>query len=117
MVNDGEALRVREIFSLYARDRSLAALVVELQRRQWTTKSWTTKRGSRHGGSVFDKATLLRLLTNAIYIGKVAHKGPLSPGEKAAIIEPELWEQINAELRTARRNGSGMLRNKQSAVL
>jgi hypothetical protein len=34
-----EAVRVREIFKLYAKHRSLAAVVSELQRRQWTTKS------------------------------------------------------------------------------
>jgi site-specific DNA recombinase len=90
MVNDREAERVREIFRLYARYRSLAMLVAELQRRAWSTKSWTTKRGSAHAGSEFDKATLLRLLTNAIYIGKVEHQGTMYPGEQPAIIEPEL---------------------------
>jgi site-specific DNA recombinase len=97
MVNEGEAGRVREIFRLYARYRSLAMLVAELHRRAWTTKSWTTKHGSAHAGSLFDKATLLRLLTNAIYIGKVEHKETMYPGEQPAIIEPELWEEINAE--------------------
>jgi DNA invertase Pin-like site-specific DNA recombinase len=97
IVNEGEAARVREIFRLYAKYRSLAATVAELQRRHWTTKSWTTKHGSRHAGSEFDKATLLRLLTNAIYIGKVEHKGTIYPGEQAAIIEPELWEEIDTE--------------------
>jgi site-specific DNA recombinase len=117
MVNEGEAGRVREIFRLYARYRSLAMLVAELHRRAWTTKSWTTKRGSAHAGSLFDKATLLRLLTNAIYIGKVEHKETMYPGEQPAIIEPELWEEINAELRTARRGRSGTLPTRQNALL
>jgi site-specific DNA recombinase len=117
MVNEGEAGRVREIFRLYARYRSLAMLVAELHRRAWTTKSWTTKHGSAHAGSLFDKATLLRLLTNAIYIGKVEHKETMYPGEQPAIIEPELWEEINAELRTARRGRNGTLRTRQNALL
>jgi site-specific DNA recombinase len=117
MVNEGEAGRVREIFRLYARYRSLAMLVAELHRRAWTTKSWTTKHGSAHAGSLFDKATLLRLLTNAIYIGKVEHKETMYPGEQPAIIEPELWEEINAELRTARRGRSGTLPTRQNALL
>src|SRR5205823_4400385 len=48
MVNEEEASRVREIFRLYAKHRSLAEIVTELQRRRWTMKSWTTKRDSRH---------------------------------------------------------------------
>src|SRR4051812_23348211 len=39
VVKDGEAARVGEIFRLYARSRSLATTVAELQRREWTTKS------------------------------------------------------------------------------
>ena len=108
---------MREIFRLYENHHSMAAVVKELQRRRWTTKSWTTKHGSHHAGSVFDKPTLLRLLTNAIYIGKLEHKGTVYPGEQAAIIEPQLWEEINTELRAARRGRSGTLRTKQNALL
>ena len=117
LVNEKEARRVREIFRLYETHRSVGAVAEELQRRRWTTKSWTTKHGSRHVGSVFDKVTLLRLLTNAIYMGKVEHKGTIYSGEQAAIIEPELWEGINTELRAARRGRSGTLRTRQNALL
>lgn len=117
MVNEGEAKRVREIFGLYAKHRSLATMLAELQRRKWTTKSWTTKHGARHAGSVFDKAALLRLLTNAIYIGKVEHKGTIYAGEQAAIVEPGLWDEINTELRAARRGHSKVIRTKQNTLL
>jgi site-specific DNA recombinase len=117
MVNDGEATRVREIFKLYAMHRSLAPTIAELQLRQWTTKSWTTKKGLRRAGSAFDKASLLRFLTNAIYIGKVEHKGTIYPGEQAAIVNQDLWEEINTELRAARRGRSGVVRTKQNALL
>jgi site-specific DNA recombinase len=117
IVNEKEARRVREIFRLYETHRSVAAVAEELQRRRWTTKSWTTKHGSRHEGSVFDKVTLLRMLTNAIYVGKVEHKGTIYPGEHVAIIEPKLWDEINTELRAAQRGRSGTLRVKQKALL
>jgi len=117
IVNEKEARRVREIFRLYDSHRSVGAVAEELQRRRWTTKSWTTKRGSLHAGSAFDKVTLLRMLTNAMYIGKVEHKGTIYPGEQAGIIEPQLWEEINTELRASRRGRSGTLRVKQKALL
>jgi site-specific DNA recombinase len=117
VVNEGEAKRVREIFGLYVKHRSLATMLVELHRCKWTTKSWATKKGLRRAGSVFDKASVLRMLTNAIYIGKVEHKGTIYPGEQAAIVEPELWEEINTELRAARRGRSKVVRTKQNALL
>ncbi|MGC1580884.1 MAG: recombinase family protein, partial [Candidatus Acidiferrales bacterium] len=117
IINESEAKRVREIFALYVQHRSLAAVVSELRRRKWTTKSWETKRGLQHAGSAFNKASLLRMLTNAIYVGKVEHKGTLYSGEQAAIVEPELWEEINTKLRAARRGRSKVLRTKQKALL
>jgi site-specific DNA recombinase len=117
IVNDKEAKRVREIFSLYAKQRSLVTVLAELERRRWTTKSWTTKHGSLREGSAFDKPALRRLLTNAIYVGKVEHKGTIYPGEQAAIVEPALWEEINAELRTGRRNRPNVTWTRQKALL
>jgi site-specific DNA recombinase len=117
IVNDREAARVREIFKLYAKHRSLAAVVSELQVRQWTTKSWMTQHGARRVGTVFNKSKLLRLLTNATYAGRVEHKGTIYPGEQAAILEPQLWEEINAELRGARRGPNHVKRTKQDSLL
>jgi site-specific DNA recombinase len=117
IVNDVEAARVREIFKLYAKHRSLAAVVSELQRRQWKTKSWTTQHGAPRVGTVFNKTKLLRMLTNATYVGRVEHKGTIYPGEQAAILEPELWEEINAELRGARRGRNHVKRTKQEGLL
>jgi site-specific DNA recombinase len=92
-------------------------MVAELGRRKWTTKSWTTKSGALRSGTAFQKTTLRRLLTNAIYIGKVCHKSTLYPGEQAAIIDPGLWDEINAELRATRRGRSGTTRTEQKALL
>jgi len=117
IINDTEAARVREIFGLYRTSRSLATMEAELGRRKWTTKSWTTKSGALRAGTLFQKPTLLRLLTNPIYIGKVCHKSTLYPGEHQPIIEPGLWEEINTELRAGRRGRTGTTRTEQKALL
>ena len=117
VVNEGEAKRVREIFALYAKHRSLPATITELHRRKWTAKSWTTKKGLVRTGAAFNHASLRRFLTNTIYVGKVEHKGTIYLGEHAAIVEPALWEEINTELRAARRGLSKVIRTKQNALL
>jgi site-specific DNA recombinase len=99
VVNAKEAERVRQIFELFHSERSLSAVVDELARRRWTTKSWTSKRGIRHGGRAFTPASLSRLLSNTVYAGRVEYRGVVYQGEHAAIVDVPLWEAVNLELR------------------
>jgi site-specific DNA recombinase len=117
IINEKEAVRVRAMFELYRDSRSLAAVVTELSRRHWKTKSWTSKRAIEHAGRAFTKASLARLLTNAIYDGKVEHRGTIYTGEHASIVESPVWEEVNAELRAGRRSRRGVIRTKQNALL
>jgi site-specific DNA recombinase len=117
VVNQKEALRIGEIFSLYAGRPSLSVVVAELERRRWKSKSWKSKRGTAHRGRVFTKASLRRLLTNAIYAGKVEHRGAIYAGEHSPIVEPAVWEQVNAVLRSGRRTGAAVVCTPQKALL
>src|SRR5881394_1291309 len=103
IVNEAEAGRVRRIFGLFVQHRSLADVVTELTRRRWKTKSRTSQNGMAHAGRPFAKASLGRLLTNAVYAGNVEHRGVIYPGEHPSIIKPSVWEEVNAELRAGRR--------------
>jgi hypothetical protein len=97
VVNSKEAKRVREIFELYRRHRSLARVVLELTARGWTTKSRKSLRGIRHTGRPFNKASLRHLLGNATYCGKVRYRDVIYPGEHPALVELELWELVNSD--------------------
>ena len=94
-----------------------AKVLAELGTRRWRNKSWKSKRGIEHVGRPFTQTTLRNLLTNAIYAGKVAHKGTIYPGEHAPIIELSLWEELNAEIGTCRRQRSDLVRTNQNALL
>jgi site-specific DNA recombinase len=96
VVNEAEAARVREIFELYRRHRSLPNVAAELARRGWKTKAWKSQRGLRHTGRPFTKASVRLLLNNATYAGKVEYRGAIYPGEHKAIIDVQLWEGIRA---------------------
>src|SRR6202521_5695236 len=117
VVNEKEARRVREIFGLFLQHHSLSAMVVELARRRWRSKSRTSQNGTAHIGRAFTKASLHRLLTNAVYAGMVEHRGSMYPGEHASIIELSLWQEVNAELRAGRRTETGATRVPQNALL
>lgn len=116
VVNESESVRVRQIFDLYNKRRSLTAVLTELNRRGWTTKIWRSKRGRDHPGNPFTKASLRRLLTNAVYVGRVEHRGAVYSGEQEGIVEPEVWEEVNADLRSPDR-GRERPYQRQSAML
>ena len=102
IINDAEAAQVREIFALYARYRGLIPVVEELNRRGWRTKHWTSCTGRWHPGSPFSKQALLSILNNVTYIGQINYKGTIYPGEQPPVVERELFEQVQDQLRRQR---------------
>jgi site-specific DNA recombinase len=108
---------VQDIFALFLEHRSLLTVLTELARRRWKTKSRTLQSGRAQVGRAFTKASLRLLLTNAVYSGQVEHRGVIYQREHASIIEPSVWQGVNAQLRDGRRTGTGALREPQNALL
>src|SRR5579872_3644789 len=91
VVNREEAERIEEIFDLFIERKSLDATVAELDRREWTTKSWVTRSNKPHPGTRFTPDSLRRLLQNETYLGKVFYRGQSYRGEHPRIVDPRLW--------------------------
>ncbi len=103
LVNPDEAAQVRRIFRLYLEVGSVRALKAELDRHGMRSKTRRHRNGRVTGGGPFSRGHLYRLLANPIYIGKVPHKGQLHDGNHQAIIDPALWEQVQAQLKDNKR--------------
>jgi hypothetical protein len=104
VVNGAEAQQVRNIFELYLKNGSLTEMLRLLSQYKWATKLWTTKSGNLHGGHAFNQNTLRALLSNVIYTGQVRCNGELYQGEHEAIVDRELWNDVNQRLcRTSER--------------
>src|SRR5205823_2005455 len=56
------------------------------------------------GGKSFSRGHLYRLLSNPIYIGEIAHKGQLYPGQHRALIDTETWTAVQDQLATNGKN-------------
>jgi site-specific DNA recombinase len=117
VVNAKEAAQVREIFRMYRQEAAMLPVVKELTRRGWSNKRRTTKKGKQLGGRPFDKATLYILLTNPIYTGQMPYKGELYPGEHEPIIDRDLFDQVQQQLKENGRTGGAEVRNKYGALL
>src|ERR1700730_10012616 len=98
VVNAEEARQVQAIFALYLECGGLLATVQELEKRGWRNKRWQTRKGHLRGGLPFTKGSLHHLLTNVVYRGKVKYKKDVRPGEHQAIVDPQVWQQVQDKL-------------------
>ncbi|MBI3818424.1 MAG: recombinase family protein [Planctomycetes bacterium] len=110
VVNEPEAERVREIFSLYLTARSVSALLAEITSRGWRGKVFTNAAGTQAGGGPFSVVTLRRMLQDRRYLGMQPSNGEWHPGEHEAILDAELFEAVQAKInkrstRQRQRNG------------
>ena len=55
--------------------------------------------GRSTGGGLLSRGHVYRLLSNPIYVGRIAHKGQVHEGQHPPIVPQELWEQVQRGLR------------------
>ncbi|MHC2066129.1 recombinase family protein [Bremerella sp. T1] len=117
IVNQCEAIQVRQIYELYLELGSLLPVVDELKALGLPNKTWHTRRGKPKGGKPFDKCSLHALLTNPIYIGKVKHKSDVFDGEHEPIVDADLFDDVQTQLKANGRTPNGQIRNKHNAFI
>lgn len=96
VVNEVEAATVRRIFGLYLKIKSVREVRQRLQAEGVTSKRRIMRDGSVTGDKPINRGALYHLLQNRIYLGEVVHKDQSYPGEHEAIIDRELWDQVQA---------------------
>jgi site-specific DNA recombinase len=116
VVNKAEAETVRTIFRLYIELKSFGRLVAELDRRGIVTKRRETKVPKYNGGIPFTYGPLAYLLKNRVYIGEIHHGGKWFEGEQRAILDRQIFEQVQALLKT-NANGSKIKHFQSGATL
>ncbi len=101
LVNAAEAEQVRHIFARYLELRSVHRLADDLAARGITSKCHVTAAGKCIGGERIGRGALFHLLRNQLYLGKITHKGTAYNGEHEAIIDRNVFAEVQ-ELLTAR---------------
>src|ERR1700693_3473848 len=112
-----EAEIVRHIFRRYAALESVRVLTEELAAQGVTGKQWTSGSGRRWGGQPLGRGALYRMLQNRIYRGEIVHKGEHYPGEHPPILDPELWDNVQARLAANTVEHSTGVRVKEPSLL
>ena len=100
IVNPEEANLVGRLFHLYLELGSVLKLKAQLDRERIRSKERISRAGNKSGGTLYSRGALYRILQNRIYLGEIQHHGKVYPGEHPGIISRELWQQVQAQLRS-----------------
>ena len=112
MINPGEAETVRHIYQRYCELDSMLDLQAELEASGIRSKVRISAAGNRQGGAVIACGALYFLLQNRTYVGEVAYKGNIYPGEHEGLLNPALFAAVEQKLacrRHERRRGRNSL--------
>ncbi|MEO1746267.1 MAG: recombinase family protein [Pseudomonadota bacterium] len=113
-----EAEIVRALYALYLECGSLTETVTQATKRHILRPA----RGSlrRTAGTPFERSNIHYILTNPIYTGQIKHRDVLHDGQHPAIIDAEVWAQVQNRLaatggsRSGDKIGAGQNRARQN---
>ena len=98
-VVEEHAALIRSIFERYLAIGSVVRLKAALdQRGHHRAQCARTGPGAASGGGSFSRGHLHKILTNPIYVGRIAHKGQVHEGQHPPIIERALWDAVQQHL-------------------
>jgi len=109
---EAEAKTVRTVFRLYLELGTVQRVKEEADRIELTTKVRESTDVRMRGGRPLSRGHIYHLLSNPLYVGRVAHCGETHEGQHPAIVDREIWEAAQNQLaeqaptRTTRTNSS-----------
>jgi site-specific DNA recombinase len=116
LVIEQEADQVRTIYRRYLESGSLNLLMADLRERKIQTKVRHLSSGRTVGGIPIGRGSVAHLLRNRFYIGEVAFKGEILPGEQPAILDRKLFDAVQRKLDDQRINHT-ITRSSSEALL
>ncbi len=117
VVNKEEARTVVDIYRRYLALKSVRDLQADLASAGIRSKRRGRPNGTKYGGQKLARGALYLMLQNRIYRGEITHKGNSYPGEHPAIIEQQLWDEVQAMLAKNRIERTIGMRAKQTSLL
>jgi len=94
VIDELEAVVVREIYELYEQHRSALSVARTINERGRQTKRYRSAAGTLKSGRRWSKDAVLRILKNPVYAGLIPYGDELYEGEHDAIIDPERFKRM-----------------------
>ncbi len=98
--NEQETATVRLIFQKYLELGNIMAVAEWMNAQGYRSKRWKTKKGEDRGGKLFSHSSILKILSNPLYVGKMPHftAKKVYPGKQPALISQEVFEAVQAKV-------------------
>ena len=96
-VEDHAAI-ARSLFRTYLEARSVVRLKQQLDAEGFRIPIRIDGGGRSTGGGLFSRGHVYKLLSNPIYVGRIAHKGQVHEGQHPPIVTQDLWDEVQRSL-------------------
>ncbi len=97
-INAAEAATIRTLYDLYEQFGTIRAVTEAAERLNLRTRRRETTTGKVSGGGSFGRGHIYQILTNPLYAGRIRHQKAIHEGQQPALIDPDRWDQIQAQL-------------------
>jgi len=111
-ISEPGAQTIRAIYDLYRQDDNVRVTKYRADKLGLRTAVRTLPSGRVKGGVRFSFGHIYHILANPIYAGRIRHKTAVYPGQHAAIINPDIWDQLQEQLKAGAvkpRKGKGQI--------
>lgn len=99
-INEEEAESIRWLFNTYLELKSVIRLREAAFEHGIRSKQRNYKSGKNPGGTPLTRGHLHAILTNPVYTGMISHKGKVYEGQHEAILDQEVFDRVQAQLKT-----------------
>jgi len=89
---------VRDLFRRYLEAGSVVRLKQLIDAEDLRLPVRVDGAGRSTGGGPLSRGHICKILSNPIYIGRIAHKGHVHEGQHSPIIERDLWDRVQQRL-------------------
>jgi site-specific DNA recombinase len=89
---------LRSLFRRYLESGSVVRLKQRLDAEGFRLPIRADGAGRSTGGGLLSRGHIYKILSNPIYIGRIAHKGQVHEGQHPPIVPQELWDQVQRSL-------------------
>ena len=117
IIDENEAPTIRKLYDLYLEHQTIRIVKERAEELRLRTKRRERPDGRITGGGVFDRGHIHHILTNPIYAGRIRHKEQVFEGKHFAVIDPEIWEQVQRMLQNGAAKSRGTKRKATRSPL
>ena len=90
---------VRSLFRRYLEAGSVVRLNQQLDAESFRIPIRIDGTGRSTGGGLLSRGHIYKILSNPIYVGRVAHNGQVHEGQHPPIVTQDLWDEVQQSLR------------------